>query len=294
MYRFAMTAALLCFSWTASAQVAPECKEFAGPPPADYDEQTQQDFMANYVALATTFSPIHGPIPHEPGHGALGLQLGIIPPLGCEKRFALQHTKTEDTNKTPIVPRPTATFAFPNIGIVHPYVGFAYVPPVKVFGTTNVILSGEFGVGFPVGDLLQLGARFHATSQKTVGEFVTPFTDDEPAVDDLFVGSTFGLDLMAGLDLDIVVPYLAFGLTDASTIVFIGDDGLLVNNYHPYFGPVFSAGVDGLVAERFRFGGEFYGAMGGYSLPDVDAPSVTPAARYGHIYTARFKVAVEL
>jgi len=294
MYRLAISVGLLCASWTASAQVAPECKDFAGPPPADYDEQTQQDFMANYVALATTFSPIHGPIPHEPGHGALGLQIGIIPPLGCEKRFALQHTKTEDTNKAPIVPRPTATLAFPAIGIVHPYMGVAYVPPVKVFGTTNVILSGELGVGFPIGDLLQLGARFHATTQKTVGEFVTPFTNDEPAADDLFIGSTMGLDLMGGLDLDILVPYLAFGLTDASTFVFIGDDALLANNYHPYFGPVFSAGVDGLVAERFRFGGEFYGAMGGYSLPDIDAPSVTPAARYGHIYTARFKVAVEL
>jgi len=294
MNRSIFVLASLCLSWTASAQVAPECEDFAGPPPEGYDEQTQQDFMANYVALATTFSPLHGPIPHEPGHGSLGLQVGIIPPLGCEKRFALQHTKTEDTNKAPIVPRPTATLAFPAIGIARPYMGVAYVPPVKVFGTTNVILSGELGVGFPIGELLQLGARFHATTQKTVGEFVTPFTDDEPAVDDLFIGSTLGLDLMGGIDLDLVVPYVAFGLTDASTFTFIGDDSLLANNYHPYFGPVFSVGVDGLVAERFRFGGEFYGAPGGYSLPDVDAPSVTPAARYGHLYTARFKVAVEL
>jgi len=294
MRRLLISVGLLSLSLTASAQVAEECKDFAGPPPKDYDEQTQQDFLANYVALATTFSPLHGPIPHEPGHGSLGIQIGIIPPLGCEKRFALQHTKTEDTNKAPIIPRPTATLAFPNIGIVHPYIGLGYVPPVKVFGTTNVILSGEIGVGFPLGDMLQLGTRFHATTQKTVGEFVTPFTDEEPAIDDLFLASTFGLDLMGGIDLDIIVPYLAFGITDASTFTFIGDDGILANNYHPYFGPTFSAGIDGLVAERFRFGGEFYGALGGYSLPDLDAPSVTPAARYGHIYTARFKVAVEL
>ena len=294
MRRFVSCLAVLCLSIAAFAQVAPECKEFAGPPPEGYDEQSQQDFLSNYVALATTFSPIHAPVPHEPGHGAVGLQIGVIPPLGCERRFALQHTKTEDTNKAPVVPRPTVTFALPNFGVVHPYIGLAYVPPLKVFGTTNVILSGEVGLGFPLGEMLQLGTRFHATSQKTVGEFVTPFTDEEEPLDDLFIASTFGLDAMAGVDLGIVVPFLALGITDASVFTYIGDDGLLANNLHPYFGPVASLGVDGLLAERFRFGGELYGAFGGYSLPDVNAPSVKPASRYGHIYTARFRFAVEL
>jgi len=60
---------LLLLAAPAAAQVAPECKSFSGPPPKNYDEGVQQDFLKNYVALATTFSPLHGPIPSEPGHG---------------------------------------------------------------------------------------------------------------------------------------------------------------------------------------------------------------------------------
>ena len=35
----------------------------------------------------------------------IGVGIGIIPPLGCGKRIVLQGTKTEDTNKSPAVPR---------------------------------------------------------------------------------------------------------------------------------------------------------------------------------------------
>lgn len=285
-------------SWLAAGeafgQVAPECADFAGPPPEGYNEQVQQDFMANYVGLATTFSPLHGPVPHEPGHGAVGVDLAIMPPLGCERRFALNHTKTEDTNKAPVIPRPRATFAFPALGRVVPYAGVAYVPPVRVFGTTNVILSGELGAGAQLGEHFQLGGRFHATSQKTVGEIATPFRDDEPAYDDLFLATSLGLDLLLGWAVGPVVPYAALGWTDVSTVFWIGDDGVITNNLHPYFGPVFSLGVDALVKDRLRLVGEFYGAPGGYSLPDPDVTSVKPASRYGHIYTGRLRVAVEL
>lgn len=286
--------ATLAVAGEARAQVAEECVEFGGDPPAGYDDQVQQDFLANYVALATTFSPLHGPIPHEPGRGAVGVDIGVIPPLGCEKRFVLNHSKTEDTNKTPAVPKLRASFAFPALGKLIPYASIAYVPPVKVFGTTNVILSGEVGVGIPLGESFQLGGRFHATSQKTVGEIATPFIDGDPAFDDLFLATSLGLDVLAGWQIGTVVPYAALGITDVSTFFYIGDDSVVVNNLHPYFGPVFSLGADALVMERIRLGGEFYGAPGGYSLPDLDAPSVSPASRYGHIYTARFRVAVEL
>lgn len=277
---------------TAFAQIDPKCE--GTEMPEDYDEQAQQDFLSNYFALASTLSAVHAPVPHDPGHGAIGLDLGIMPPLGCERRFVLQHTKTEDTNKAPIIPRPRVTYSFPAIGRMVPYAGVAYVPPVKAFGTTNVILSGELGVGFQFGEIFQLGGRFHATSQKTVSEIATPFREGDPPYDDLYLASTFGLDLMTGFDLDVVTPYLSIGYTDASTFLYIGDDSVVTNNYHPYFGPVASLGVDGLVAEHFRFGAELYGAFGGYSKPNKDIESVKPASRYGQIYTGRFRFAVEL
>jgi hypothetical protein len=276
----------------ALAQVDPKCQGLEMP--EGYDEQAQQDFLSNYFALASTFSAIHAPVPHEPGHGAIGVDVAVMPPLGCERRFVLQHTKTEDTNKSPVIPRPRVTYAFPAIGRMVPYAGVAYVPPVRLLGTTNVILSGEFGVGFQLGETFQLGGRFHATSQKTVAEIATPFVEGDPAYDDLYIASTFGLDLMAGADLDVITPYLALGWTDASTFLYIGDDSVVANNFHPYFGPTASLGLDGLVAERLRFGAEFYSAFGGYSRPDKEVESVKPASRYGSLYTGRIRLAVEL
>ena len=74
----------------------------------------------------------------------------------------------------------------------------------------------------------------------------------------------------------------------------IGDDGIVTNNYHPYFGPNGSLGLDALVKGRLRIGGEVYAAPGGYSKPDKDVADVTPSSRYGHLYTGRFRIGVEL
>lgn len=278
----------------AHAYIDPACAEYEGRKPESYNEQAQQDFLLNYFALTSTYSPVHAPVPHEPGRGAIGVNFGVIPPLSCPRRLVLDGTKTEDTNKSPVLPRPSLSFAFPAIGRMVPYAGVAYLPPVKLLGITNVILSGEVGVGFQLGEVFQIGGRFHATTHKTVGEIATPFVEGDPPFDDLFMASTFGLDLMVGADLDAVTPYLALGFTDASTFFYIGDDSVVSNNFHPYFGPNASLGVDALVASRLRLGGEFYAAPGGYTLPDETVESVKPASRYGRIYTARLRLAVEL
>ncbi len=275
----------------ARAQVAPECADLEMPD--DYNEQVQADFLANYVALATTYSAVHGPIPHEPGHAGVGLDVGIIPPLGCEKRFVLNYTKTEDTNKSPIVPRPRIIVALPALGKVVPYIGGAYVPPVPLLGTVNVIASLEVGAGAPIGEHFQLGGRFHATTQKTVGDIAGAFDPEDPPVDDIFVASTMGLDVLAGWETEHITPFLAAGVTDVSTFFLIGDDGYVANNLHPYFGPTFSVGADGKLFEHLHIAGELYGAPGGYSMPDRQAENVTPASRYGNIVTGRFRFAWE-
>jgi hypothetical protein len=279
---------------TALAYVDERCLALAQKgPPDGYDEQAQQDFLVNYFGLSTTFSPLHGPIPNEPGHGTIALELSAIPPLDCAHRLVLNYTKTEDTNKSPLLPRPRLTFTFPAVGPVVPYAGFGYVPPVPLLGMTNVILSGEFGVGVHAGDLVQVGARFHATMMKTVGELAPPFQVGGTSYDDLYISSTFGGDLMAGVQIHGVTPYLALGITDESTFFYIGDDSIVTNNFHPYAGPTGSLGVDGHV-KRLRIAGELYAAPGGHSNPDPTVDSVTPASRYGRLYTGRLKVGVEL
>jgi hypothetical protein len=292
---FGRAAALLVLALpaVAHAEIDPKC---AGLPiPDDYDEQVQQDFLQNYFALTTTLSPQHGPVPHLPGHGAITVDVGVIPPLGCEKRYVLNWGKTEETNKAPAVPRPRVSFALP-VGdnkLIVPYAGVAYLPPITLLGTRNVILSGEVGIGFRPKGGAQFGARFHTTTVKTVADVATAFTAEEPAVDDLYLASTFGFDGMVGYKVGDVVPYAAIGFTDVSSFFYIGDDGIPINNLHPYAGLTFSLGADALLGDIFRFGAEFYGAPGGYSLPDKTVTSVDKGSRYGHVYTGRFRAGIE-
>jgi hypothetical protein len=256
-------AAGLLLSNPAAAFVDEACADVAAAgTPEGYSEQGQQDFLLNYFAMATTFSPLHKPLPHQPGHGSIGLELAIIPPLSCERRLVLDYTKTEDTNKAPVAPRPRITFAFPQVGKVVPYAGLGYVPPVTVFGTRNVIVSVEAGLAVPTEGAAEFGVRYHATLLKTVAEIATPFVEGEEAYDDFYVGSTFGLDLMAGYRTGPVTPYLAAGFTDASTFFYIGDDAVVSNNLDPYFGFTGSLGVQGTIKDKVSLAGELYAAPG--------------------------------
>ncbi|MCA9488314.1 MAG: hypothetical protein KC621_00265 [Myxococcales bacterium] len=274
-----MIALIMASAW---AQVDPACADVAaGDAPGWYvDDQHQQDFLLNFFALATTFSPIHAPIPNEPGHGDVGLEMSLIPPLSCDRRLVLSRTKTEDTNKAPILPRPRGTFTFPAIGRFRIYGGAGYVPPVTVFGTRNVIASGEVGLGWESDTGWQLAGRYHWTLMKTIAEIAGPFDPaTDPVVLDFFSGSTFGVDLMAGKRFEHVLPYVALGLTDASTFFYIGDDAVVSNNLTPYFGPVASLGVQGDV-KRLVFAGELYAAPNTFD------------ASLGHLYTARVRAGV--
>lgn len=254
----------LLWSGTALAYVDPACADVAAAGvPEGYTEQGQQDFLLNYFSLATTFSPLHAPIPQPAGTGSLGLELAVIPPLSCERRLVLGYTKTEDTNKAPAAPRPRVSFSFPKIGeklVI--YGGFGYVPPVTVFGTRNVIVSGELGFGMNDGEGFQWGGRYHATLMKTVAEIATPFDEDAEPVDDFYVGSTFGVDAMAGYRIERWTPYVALGFTDVSTFFYIGDDAVVTNNLSPFAGFVASLGAQVRVQKHLQLAGEFYTAPG--------------------------------
>lgn len=269
------------------------------PKPADYNDQVQNDFLANYYALALTLSPGHAAIPHEAGRGAAGVDLLVLPPLSCARQFVMGHTKTENTNFTPVAPRLRVTFAFPEVGATHFYAGAAYVPPVPMFGTRNVILGGEVGAGWRIGKV-DLGLRGHAELVKTVGEIATPFVAGDPAVSDFYEASTVGLDGMASYTAAPQFrPYVAIGALDASTYFWVGDDGVVVDNQHPYLGPAFSLGFDGLVKDHLRYALEGYAAPGGYSVPS-GMPATDPNGSFvqfgntGRIWTARARIAWEI
>lgn len=255
---------ILLLAAHAFAQVAPECRDIAAlPPPIWYtDDQAQNDYLLNYFSLATTFSPLHGPVPLDPGQASISLEMSYIPALDCDRRLVLNRTKTEDTNKAPIVPRPRVSVTFPKIGPVVAYASLGYVPPVEVFNTRNVIVSGEVGGGIPLKNGLEFGARYHFTMLKTVAEIATPFVEGDPAVDDLYVGSTFGPDVMVGYRVkDLVTPYISAGFTDVSTFFYIGDDGVVGNNKSPYAGFVGSVGAQ-VRWKHVDAAAEFYTAPG--------------------------------
>ena len=286
---------LLLPSLALATGIDPACEDI--PKPDDYDEQLQQDFLMNYYALTASFSGIHAPIPHESGKGMVGLRLNGMPPLPCKRRFALEHSKTEDTNKSPVLPAVTASYAFKDVKGVVPYVEASFLPPVPVAGTRNLLFQVAAGVGFNATEKLQLGGRLHASVQRTVGDIATPIAEEDPVFDDLFLGSTLGVQLLGGYEVKSVTPYLMVGFVDASTFFYVGDSSVVTNNLHPYLGPEMAVGIDGLwVKERLRFGAEYYGAPGGHrTLHTSGEGEADPGfAKWGRLHTIRLRIGVEL
>lgn len=271
-----------------------KCQEVAqGGPPADYSEQAQADFLLNYTSLYITSSPLHGVVPAQPGHGYVGVQLNGVPPLGCAHRLVLGYTKTEDTNKTPVVPKLTVLYTLPKVAGFVPYASLTYLPPIPLLGTRNVIVGGEVGAGKTLDSGLQIGARYHHTMQKTVGEIAEPFVVGDPVYLDLYVGSTFGFDLMAGWHSEKVSPYLAVGYLDVTTFFLIGDDDYVGNNYSPYAGPEAAVGVQGHLKQHIGWDLEFYTAPKNFNTADLAAldGESAPGSAPARIFTGRARIA---
>ena len=249
--------------------VADECKDVATQLQDDiaagtsgYSETAQQDYLLNYFAMATTMSPLHSAVPNPAGSGSINLELAAIPFLGCDRRLVLGGTKTEDTNKAPILPRPRLLFSFNELGKVVPYAGIGYVPPVTVFGTRNVIVGIETGFGVQSETGFEWGMRYHATLMKTIAEIATPFTSEDPEELDFYMGSTFGIDAIVGHEFkEGLKPYMAVGFTDASTFFYIGDDAVVGNNESPYASFTGSLGLQWTL-DKLDLAGEFYTAPG--------------------------------
>ncbi len=276
---------LLLFTSNALAYIDPACQDFVDEGGRQFyeDDQAQANFMANYFGLTTSYSGLHGAVPHDPGSGAISFEAAGVPPLSCERRLVLGTTKTEDTNKTPVVPRLRLSFAMPKLGPAVVYGSVGYIPPVPFAGVRNVILSGEIGVGVPLDSGLELGVRYHHTMLKTVGEIATPFVQGDTAYDDFFLGSSLGADGVVSFHRDRLTPYLAVGVMDVSTFFLVGDDAYIADNTQPYVGMTTSLGLQARVMKKVDLAGELYSALPPFSAEARDLGA-------GRVYTGRLRV----
>lgn len=243
----------------ARAQIAPECAGVVVP--QDYDEARQQSHLQNYFAASFLLTPMAPPVTSSDAEASIGLEIGFIPPVSCEGRLVLGGTKTENTNRSPVSPRPRVRAQLPAFGPVSSHVGFTFLPPLPTPVGTLLQAGGEVGAGWRSTATdgtaaLSLGARAHLDFARMRADIASAFDPKAPAVDDLFFASSLGLDFGVGYEMPItewlaLTSYLSAGIADVSTLFLVGDDGVLVENTDtPWSGALASAGLRALAFEH--------------------------------------------
>ena len=247
----------LGFSTNANAQIAPECEGVVVPD--DYDEELQQAFLQNYFALAFSMTALHGPTPftRDDQGAAIALEVGAVPPLGCQQRLVLGGIKTEDTNTTPVFPRPRLTVKLPPAGPIDSYVEVVLLPPVKTPLGTLLQVGTEIGAAHQFDFGLSIGARAHLSIIHVRAEIATPFEEGGAAFDDLLIASSLGAEATFGYTPDFapwVTPYFNVGMGDVSTLFLVGDNLAIVQNTRePWYGVTSSLGVQLLAWDHLLF-----------------------------------------
>lgn len=277
-------ALVLLFTGTAKAQIAPACADI--PKPSNYSEDDQQAFLANYFASSFLLYPSTALMPAGDGKAGIALETGLVPPLPCERRFVLDHTKTEETNQLPVMPRPRLWATTPALSLPEGFgkIGFllggSLVPPVPMPMGTLSSVAVEFGAAYRSPFGLDAGLRAYMGWARARAEIATPFVEDAPAVDDLFFAQTMGIDLAAAWGFDVndfvtLRPYASAGIADVTTLFLIGDDELVMDNPKPWWGFVGSAGLQAVLWRHWELAVEM----------DVVVPVVmTGRARIGFLF----------
>jgi len=258
---------LVVLAGPARAHIAPECEGVTRP--ADYDEARQQAFLANYFAASFLLTPLGSP-PSQPGRARVGLEAGAIPPLSCEQRLALDATKTEDTNRSPVLPRPRLRLSANRLGPIVPWGGLSFVPPVPTPLGTVLLIAGEVGATWPVqltpDHALDIGGRAHLGVARVRSDIATA-PANSPAVDDVFFASSLGVDVSVGSRFVVspsivLAPSLFAGVADVSTLVIVGDDLAVVQNtQYPWAGPLVGGGAELIVWDWLVVGLEVSSAV---------------------------------
>lgn len=190
----------------------------------DYEDQQYLNLL-NFYSLILSPSPLRSPAPFLPIRIAPSVELSYVPGLNCLERSVFYGTKTEYTNKTPVLPRIRVMASLP-LGF---YAGLSGVPPVTLFGVTSLVLGGDVGWGTVLDDKLELGARAFLTTARIEGEMAGPPAGStiEPRTD-VFRTRMMGLEALVGYRLSMtktrLVPYVGLGYTDVFAWMYVGEN----------------------------------------------------------------------
>lgn len=239
-------------SW---AQIAPECAGIEKP--ADYNEEKQQAFMQNH--FMSMFLPLPSIDAHPSDHDykSIGLDTTYVPKLTCRQRLALNATKTEDANKTPLLPRIRVGVPLFRSKIFSIVGEVSFIPPLPIphMSIWHVTAEGSFFYE-PITRLI-LGARTFMGLSYLRAEVATPFEKGAPIKDDWFSFAIIGADLSLAFGLPLtenqkLYPSFSFGLIKGASNFVVADDGVSVPNKYPLFCPTTFMGISYHLFDRFR------------------------------------------
>lgn len=242
----------------------------------DYDpnttsEDAQSWNLAHATSLGMTLSPLGVASSLKPMQLNASLELNQIKYLSCQEQSVLSGTKTEDTNKTPILPRPRLTLALPMS-----WVSVVGLPPAKLFGVKTGIFGGDVGARLPYGEGNgTVAIRGHAVIGQIVGDIAHPYGAapgdpgyEDLAIDDEYQFFTLGADVSTSWKIPVagqsVTPYLGAGWIKSNSIFFVGED-----DYEVFAGDYF-----------LKY---FHEELGGTRLPGYVGPDVFAGVATGPV-----------
>lgn len=236
------------------AQIAPEC---AGTEkPADYDEEKQRSFMQNYSMSMFMPLPIIDSHPSDQTRGAIGIDTTLVPKLSCRERLALNATKTEDTDKMPLLPRPHLSIPIFQSNRFALVGGVSFLPPlIPKLLLWHVAAEGSF-LYEPIKGIV-IGARTFMGLSYLRAEIATPFDNSAQTKEDWFSFAMIGGDLGFSFRVPItenhqLYPLIAFGVVKGASIFVVADDGVAVPNKYPLFSLTNVVGLSYHLFNRFK------------------------------------------
>lgn len=217
-------------SGVALASIDPACDldqngEVDGYNADTWDEAQQYVNMLNFYSASMNPSALHSPAPFQALKFSAGLEFSSIPALGCLERTVFYGTKTEDTNKSPVLPRLRVSTTLP-MGVT---IGLSGVPPVTLFGVTSGLLGLEVGYGKVLAEKIEVGARGSVFIGRVVGEMAGPVSGlPEDEVDDVFRARVLTVEASAGYRAVTgsftLTPYLGLGFMHVHSWMYVGEN----------------------------------------------------------------------
>jgi len=214
-------------SHLAYAQLAEGCDDDGdgkvnGYDPSTWDEGLQAANQMNFYGMMMSYSPIQSPAALTAGKLVPKLELSYVPQQDCLERAVFDGQKTENTNKTYVLPRLRVSYGLP-FGI---YVGLGGVPPVTLFGVQSGMIAAEVGYGSTLREQFELGARAYVLGGRVAGDLAGPLEGQE-AVDDVYRNTVYGAEAGIGYRKPIrdgvLVPYVQAGFTRIIALFYVGE-----------------------------------------------------------------------